>query len=187
MKSGLFLFLFTALLALCAVASTAQVADISYPVESFENYSPGIWNGTPESSGSLAAETTEVHDGKKALKLNWNFKAVPEGKSGFVMFFMHRILLGNPKSVSVWINADSSVKDTQLTMWFEDVSGEIYLDRQTIDFTGWKQVTFYVPAAAAWESGDKNQIKDPPMRIFGLAVENGPAKTGSIVVDDMHA
>ncbi len=187
MKSGLFLFLFTALLALCAVASTAQVADISYPVESFENYSPGIWNGTPESNGSLELQSTQVHEGKKALKLNWDFKAVPKGKSGFVMFFMHRILLGSPKSVNVWINADSSVRNTQLTMWFEDVSGEIYLDRQTVDFTGWKQVVFSVPDAAAWDSGDKNRIKDPPMRIFGLAVEDGPVKTGSILVDDMQA
>lgn len=187
MKYRLYLIIFSVALILCTVLCTAQIAEITYPVESFENYTPGIWNGTPESSGSLSIETATVREGQKSIKLNWNFTAVPDDKSGFVNFFMHRVLLGNPESVSIWIYANNSAKDTLLTMWFEDTSGETYLSRQTIDFTGWKQIVFNIPDAPAWDSGDKNRIKDLPLRILGLAVEKSAAKTGSIIVDDLRA
>ena len=170
-----------------AAAPAVPAEAIGYGLEDFETgASAGVWCGRPEVAGSVAAEPRTVHGGKRALALRWDFTRSPDGGNCFANFFFHRELVGNPREVRFWLYAEPAAKGTPLSLWIEDASGEVYVSRATVDWTGWKQVAMPVAAAPAWDSGDKNRRLDLPAKLFGLTVEYGGPSKGQLILDDFE-
>jgi hypothetical protein len=156
---------------------------IAYLLEDFESYTPGLWRWSGENGGSVAGNADQVHGGQRALALNWDFTTA---KGGFLNATFHRRLVGQVQEVRVWVWASEQEAGTPLTLWIGDRSGEITIQRATVDWTGWKQVAFsLVGVAPGWASGDRNSRQDPPLEVFGLAVEVGGPAVGRLLLDDM--
>lgn len=159
---------------------------VTYALEDFETGTlPGLWCGRPEAGGAKALETKTVHGGKAALAMSWDFSKSPGADNCFVNFTFGRELAGRPQALNFWLYADAASQGTPISLWIMDASGETYISRATVDWTGWKQVTLPVAASPAFLSGDKNNRLDLPASLFGVAVDFGGPKTGRLVVDDL--
>jgi hypothetical protein len=180
-----FLFLFF-LIPSFVSAKPPTPETITYQFEDFEQYMSGVWPGRPEAVGWARAETKNVHSGKRAQAMAWDFTKCPDANMCFANFGFHRELVGRPQAVRAWIYAGPGEKGTQLVLWVNDASGEMYISRLGVDWTGWKQVTIPIATSPGWKSGDCNSRQDPPMTLFGLAVDSGGPKKGRIIIDDME-
>jgi len=185
---------FCFLAALPGIAAMAAARDvtrneaevITYLFEDFEHYTPGLWRGRSEVQARCEAETRVVHGGGRAGALSWDFSKCPDASMSFANFVFHRRLVGRVQEVRVWVYADKTVRGTRLALWIADRSGEIFIRRATVDWTGWKQATFPLAGVGAgWRSGDGNGAQDPPLSLFGLAVDYGGPRTGRVVIDDI--
>jgi len=133
---------------------TPPASEIVYTLEDFEDYTPSVWAFRPGAKGTSVQETTIVHSGKRAARVGWDFSECPEDDKGFVNFFFHREMVGQPQALKVWVYCETAeTTPTSIQLWLEDLSSEVFLSDATADWTGWKQVTFDVEKASSrWES-----------------------------------
>jgi len=170
-----------------AFAPAEEPEWITYLFEDFETYTPGLWCGRPEAQGNRAAETENVHGGRRAVVLSWDLTKCSDPGMNFANFVFHRRMVGQVQEVRAWLWAAGEARGTPLVLWVSDRNGEMYIQRTNVDWTGWKQVTFsLVGVGPGWESGDRNHQPDPPLSVFGLAVDFGGPKRGKLILDDME-
>jgi hypothetical protein len=168
----------------CFAQAASHPDPITYLLEDFETYTPGLWRWSGENGGSVEGQTAEVRNGSRAVAVTWDFAAA---KGGFLNVVFHRRMVGQVQEVRAWIWAAAAAAGTPLALWVSDQSGEITIQRARVDWTGWKQVVFPLAGLApGWESGDKNQRQDPPLELFGLAVEFGGPTRGRLLLDDVE-
>ncbi|WP_258050198.1 phosphodiester glycosidase family protein [Streptomyces finlayi] len=127
-------------------------------------------------SGSLAA----TPDGRTGtgLKLTYDFTRSTATRAAYAAPPQPVVVPGQPQSYSMWIRGDGN--GAWPTLHLKDAAGSDQLLRGPfVTWTGWRQVTFAVPAGAA-----------TPLSVFRFYLaETAAARqyTGEIVVDDLTA
>ncbi|MCX5401439.1 phosphodiester glycosidase family protein [Streptomyces sp. NBC_00102] len=127
-------------------------------------------------SGSLAA-TEDGHTGT-GLKLDYDFTQSTATRAAYAAPPQPVAVGGRPQSFTLWINGDG--KGAWPTLHLKDAAGSDQLLRGPyITWTGWRQVTFTVPAGAP-----------TPLSVYRFYLAEtaaGAQYTGGIVIDDLVA
>ncbi|MGW8889179.1 phosphodiester glycosidase family protein [Streptomyces sp. NPDC055749] len=127
-------------------------------------------------SGSLSA-TPDGHTGT-GLKLIYDFTQSTATRAAYAAPPQPVAVPGQPQSYTLWIKGDG--KGAWPTLHLKDAAGSDQLLRGPfITWTGWRQVTFAVPAGVAM-----------PLTVFRFYLaETAAARqyTGEIVIDDLAA
>lgn len=127
-------------------------------------------------SGSLAA----TPDGRTGtgLKLTYDFTASTATRAAYAAPPQPVVVPGQPQSYTLWIKGDGN--GAWPTLHLKDAAGSDQLLRGPfITWTGWRQVTFAVPAGAAM-----------PLTVFRFYLAETAANrqyTGDIVIDELAA
>jgi hypothetical protein len=187
--TGAYLLL-SAIVALGAAApvacqpASAPAEVIRYGLEDFATATPWVWQWAPENRCWIEPETEVVHSAPRAVSINWDFA---KAKGFFACVMLDRPLVGQVREVRAWLHATEAERGTPLALWIRDPSGETFIQRATVDWTGWQQVSFPLTGVGAgWASGDGNGVQDRPLSLFGLSVEYGAPATGRLVMDDVE-
>ncbi|MFF7361316.1 phosphodiester glycosidase family protein [Streptomyces sp. NPDC008125] len=127
-------------------------------------------------SGSLAP-TEEGHTGT-GLKLDYDFTRSTVTRAAYAAPPQPVAVPGRPRSFTLWINGDG--KGAWPTLHLKDAAGTDQLLRGPyVTWTGWRQVTFAVPAGAP-----------TPLSVYRFYLAEtaaGAQYTGGIVIDDLVA
>ncbi|MET9591687.1 phosphodiester glycosidase family protein [Streptomyces sp. NPDC006516] len=137
----------------------------------------GSWKfSQARAEGSLAA-TPEGHTGT-GLRLTYDFTRSTATRAAYAAPPQPVVVPGQPQAYTLWINGDGN--GAWPTLHLKDAAGSDQLLRGPyITWTGWRQVTFTVPAGAP-----------TPLSVFRFYLaETAAARqyTGEIVVDDLSA
>lgn len=116
-------------------------------IESFEGDLSG-WqaSGARYESVSVAPESVYVKEGKRSLKVAYNFIGTT-GTSGVYASRKYPIsVMGSPKKIGMWVYGDN--KGHWLRSQLKDAAGkEVQLDfTKNLDWTGWNYVEAEIPA-----------------------------------------
>lgn len=162
-------------------------APASGAVVDFEQW--GTWRRGDQPYGTLSQTEANVHSGRYAAALRYDFPVVNED---FVVFLRRVSLAGQPDRFSAWVYGDGS--GNYLNLWVEDAEGETWaVHLGEIGGPTWRSMTGVLDPAAAWPSGHvdgpDNGVVDYPIAFRGLVLDrvgSGP-RSGQIVIDDISA
>lgn len=175
------------LLAALAGPALAQAETITYPVEDFATFTPGVWCQQPLARGRIGPETRVVHSGRRAVAVAWDFTGAPPAGC-FANVTFNRRLVGRVQELRVWVYATEHEIGAPLCLWINDAPGATYLSRARVARAGWQQVRFPLAGVGpAWGPADPARPQAPPLTLFGLAVELGGPLTGRLILADLDA
>lgn len=159
----------------------------AYQLESFEDYKPSVWCFKKGARGQSESESDIVKEGRRAARVSWDFNEVADDP-GYVNYFFHREVVGDPYKLSVWVYNDNlDTAPNELKLWMEDISGEIFIVGVPVDWVEWKRLEFqFEDVGSPWKSGDGNGQQDLPMSLFGFAVGKGKSDQGFLIIDDVQ-
>ncbi|MFF3322557.1 phosphodiester glycosidase family protein [Streptomyces sp. NPDC002889] len=145
------------------------------PVTDFDD--AGGWTFSQARASGTAAATPSGYGGT-GLEVTYDFTLSTATRAAYLNPPQPIDVRGRPQSFTLWINGDGN--GAWPTLHLKDAAGSDQLLRGPyITWTGWRQVTFAVPAGAA-----------TPLKVhrFYLA-ETGPTRqyTGRIVIDGLSA
>ena len=86
---------------LAFAAEAAKEETITYTLEDFESFRPGGYGGRREASGGSAFEETTVRNGKRSVRLRWDFTECPDGNYCFYRFNVNRTMIGRPSEIRI--------------------------------------------------------------------------------------
>jgi Tol biopolymer transport system component len=160
----------------------------SGPFYDFEN--SFAWRRGDEPNGSFQQSTAEVHNGRYAGQLSYNF---PGSENDYVVFLGSRSLSGEPNQITAWVNGDGS--GHYLNIWLKDSRGETWqFSFGQITHTGWQQMTAYLDPSQPWPAGHidgpENKALDYPISFRALVLDDVPdsyAGKGTIYIDDLSS
>ncbi|MCX5315107.1 phosphodiester glycosidase family protein [Streptomyces sp. NBC_00154] len=137
----------------------------------------GSWKfSQARASGSLSA-TPDGHTGT-GLRLSYDFTQSTATRAAYAAPPQPVAVPGQPQSFKLWIKGDG--KGAWPTLHLKDAAGSDQLLRGPyVTWTGWRQVTFAVPAGAAM-----------PLSVYRFYLAETAAAqqyTGEIVIDDLTA
>lgn len=137
----------------------------------------GSWKfSQARASGSLSA-TPDGHTGT-GLELSYDFTQSTATRAAYAAPPQPVAVPGQPQSFKLWIKGDG--KGAWPTLHLKDAAGSDQLLRGPyVTWTGWRQVTFAVPAGAAM-----------PLSVYRFYLAETAAAqqyTGEIVIDDLTA
>lgn len=137
----------------------------------------GSWRfSQARASGSLTA-TPDGHTGT-GLELSYDFTQSTATRAAYAAPPQPVAVPGRPQSFKLWIKGDG--KGAWPTLHLKDAAGSDQLLRGPyVTWTGWRQVTFAVPAGAA-----------TPLSVYRFYLAETAAAqqyTGEIVIDDLTA
>ncbi|MEU1086415.1 phosphodiester glycosidase family protein [Streptomyces sp. NPDC005892] len=156
-----------------ALAVTVGLA--AQPVTDFKD--ADAWRfSQARASGSLTA-TEEGHTGT-GLRLTYDFTRATATRAAYAAPPQPVAVPGRPQSFTLWINGDG--KGAWPTLHLKDAAGADQLLRGPyVTWTGWRQVTFAVPAGAP-----------TPLSVYRFYLAEtaaGAQYTGEVVIDDLVA
>jgi hypothetical protein len=175
-------------LALCPLLVCLALARpaAAQPHQVVENFSATL----PEATGiRTETNTTDPKIGLGSARLHYSF--APRGRSVALDFGNGRRLLAGAGTLSLWVKGDESGNELELglregTMQTQADGREVFaarrdvnLPRLKLDFAGWREASFPVPAAAA---GSGLWLQ----RIQLHAAGKEPQTTGTIELDDLR-
>lgn len=149
----------------------------------------GTWRRGDQPYGELSQTESQVHSGRYAAELRYDFPATDDD---FVVFVRPVSLAGQPNKFSAWVYGDGS--GNYLNIWVEDAQGEtwaVHLGR--IGGAGWQFMAGTLSPDLAWPSGHvygpDNGTIDYPVRFYALVLDRvgSGSRTGRIMIDDVSA
>ena len=159
------------------------------PIGVFQGFeTDSVWKRGDEPNGELNRSSEQVHSGRFAGRLDYNF---PTGSNDYVVFLQNRLLADTPKAMTVWVYGDGA--GHFLNVWFKDAAGQTWqMSFGPVKHTGWQQMTAVLDPAQPWPSGHisgpNNGIIDYPIRFQGIVLDDGSDSftgRGTIYIDDM--
>ena len=116
------------------------------------------------------------------LQFTYDFSKCPDPNNSYARFDFVAPCPGIPQAFRCRIGAENARNPLTAQLWVLDASGEVYLSRTTIDWDGWRDVTFVVPSTPAWSSGDKNGKLDYSATVLGIGLDlPAGAKAGKLL------
>ena len=163
-----------------------QASDaVAYPLEDFETWMPGVWLGRPDVKGFVIPEEDNAHGGKRSARFIWDLTGVKSPDQNFAMLTVHRPMSGRPREVRAWVFTPPEVVGAPLRLWIRDATEEFFIPTVELHEPGWNEIRFPVAGVpASWESGNRDQVQDLPLTLFGFAIE-WAGRAGEILVDDI--
>ncbi len=148
---------------------------------------PGrVWPSDSNVDANQAYDGSQVHSGNSALRIDYGFSGADP--SAYILF-MSRSMMDfreeAPNRISLWVYGDGSGNSFALRIL--DDTGESHVCPATsIDFTGWRQISFDVDDSWSHWSGNDDGVIDLPLSrvVFQLNHGDGGASTGSLWLDD---
>ena len=159
------------------------------PVGVFQGFeTDSVWKRGDEPNGELNRSSEQVHSGRFAGRLDYNF---PTGSNDYVVFLQNHLLADTPKAMTVWVYGDGA--GHFLNVWFKDAAGQTWqMSFGPVKHTGWQQMTAVLDPAQPWPSGHisgpNNGVIDYPIRFQGIVLDDGSDSftgRGTIYIDDM--
>lgn len=149
----------------------------------------GAWRRGDQPYGELTQTDRNVHSGRYAAALRYDFPVTDED---FVVFTRPLSLAGQPNRFSAWVYGDES--GNYLNIWVQDADGETWaVHLGQIGAPGWRSMTGELDADASWPSGHvsgpDNGIVDYPITFYAIVVDRvgSGAHSGEIIIDDISA
>ena len=161
-----------------AVAAAAERAEL--PVSDYDgaHLVTARWG---EIGGAVERTAPDAATGA-VLAFRYDFSKCPDPNNSFVRFDFFAPCPGLPQAFHCRIHAANARSPQSVHLFLQDKSGEVYLSRITVDWDGWRDVTFPVPAEPAWQGGDGNRRLDYPATVVGIGVDwpGTSARTGML-------
>jgi hypothetical protein len=147
----------------------------------------GAWRRGDQPYGDLIQTQSQVHSGRYAAALRYDF---PVTDDDFVVFVRPLSLAGQPNRFNAWVYGDGS--GNYLNIWIEDAQGETWaVHLGQIGSAGWRSMTGTLDPQLAWPSGHvygpENGSVDYPVKFYALVLDHvgGGPRSGQIYLDDI--
>jgi hypothetical protein len=172
-----------------AGASPAGMIDLAQAANLFDFEQFGTWHRGDEPNGSFTQTSAQVHSGRFAGQLSYNF---PSGDNDYVVFNAGRPLPlnGNPPRLGMWVYGDSS--GHLLNVWLRDAQGEVLQYRLgPIGSAGWNMLSTNINGPVeSWNriSGSGDGRLTYPASLVALVLDDQPdhrPSSGTIYLDDL--
>jgi hypothetical protein len=149
----------------------------------------GAWRRGDQPHGELVQTDSQVHSGRYAAELRYDFPATDDD---FVVFVHPLNLAGEPDKFSAWVYGDGS--GNYVNLWVEDAEGEAWqVHLGHVGGAGWRSMTGGLSPDLAWPSGHvygpANGVVDYPVRFHALVLDHvgSSPRSGQITIDDISA
>ncbi len=151
-----------------------------------QTYPGRIWANDPRVEASQSYDGGRVHSGTGAVRLDYDFSgADPDAYVLFSTRSMAQFGTEVPTGLAVWIFGDGSGNSVRLRI--VDDTGESHVSpATTLDFTGWRRLSFDVDDTWSHWSGNDDGVIDLPLSrlVLQLGRSDGGAPAGSLWLDD---
>jgi hypothetical protein len=136
----------------------------------------------------LEQSTVQIHQGKYAGQLNYNFSTTG---NDYVVFLWSQVLSGQPDQIIAWVYGDGS--GHYLNIWINDAAGETWqFTFGKIEHVGWQQMTAKLDPKLNWPvtriGEPANGLVDYPISFHALVLDDIPDSytgSGTIFIDDL--
>jgi hypothetical protein len=164
---------------------------LAAPLGVFQDFeTDSVWQRGDEANGEFTRSSTQVHNGRYAGQLTYNF---PTSGNDYVVFLQNRLLGGAPGAISAWVYGDGA--GHFLNVWIRDAQGQTWqMSFGQVKHTGWQEMNAVLDPDRSWPSGPisgpGNGLIDYPISFQGLVLDDGAdtfSGRGTIYIDDLRS
>ena len=150
----------------------------------------GTWKRGDQPYGTFVQSSAQVHQGRYAGKLHYNF---PTSQNDYVVFMQSHAIAGTPNVIRAWVYGDGS--GHFLNVWVRDNGGQTWqVPLGQVSHSGWEQMLGRIQVGQKWPwtsiAGADNGRVDYPIHFAAIVLDDYPdtyAGSGTIYVDDLEA